>query len=100
MINDSVYVGHRIAMEMLVYLIHHHDRDTDRPHPSRSACRSAQISLVKSALRTYDWFYMLASVYIFAVVWPAFVSVSRKQIVIVHSTFIMTRLKVTKYTEN
>lgn len=54
MINDSVYVGHRIAMEMLVYLIHHRDRDTDRPHPSWSACRSVQISLVKSALRTYD----------------------------------------------
>lgn len=54
MINDSVYVGHRIAMEMLVYLIHHCDRDTERPHPFRSACRSAQISLVKFALRTYD----------------------------------------------
>jgi hypothetical protein len=54
MINDNVYVGHRIAMEMLVYLIHHRDRDTDRSHPSRSASRSTQISLVKPALRTYD----------------------------------------------
>jgi len=54
MINDSIYVGHRIAMEMLVYLIHHRDRDTDCPHPFQSGCRSAQISLVKSAFRTYD----------------------------------------------
>lgn len=29
--NDSVYVGHRIAMEMPVYLIHCSDRDTDPP---------------------------------------------------------------------
>lgn len=41
---------------------------------------------------------MLASVYIFAVVWPAFVSISRKQTVTgPYSSFFMTQLKVTRH---
>lgn len=50
MINDSVYVGHRIAMEMPVYLIHHRDHDTNRPFPpSLSVCLLLDADLARKA---------------------------------------------------